>query len=184
MRGRAVVALLVVLTPALADVTATDRAGDPLPVGALARLGSTRFRNHWGAFATAYSADGKHLASLSYHEASIASVQTGAREQSFGKLEVGFEPRVAWSPDGTLVAFATHRELLVGKAVGGEAWRWRARHDSGTPEFIRALAWAPDSSRLAVATTHAPTFKTAVHGMWMFDRAGTPAHPFATIDGA
>src|SRR5687768_14038741 len=47
-----------------------DAAGDPLPPSALARLGTTRWRQYWSVVGVAWSADGKVLACATNEEGS------------------------------------------------------------------------------------------------------------------
>lgn len=88
---------------------ANDAHGDPLPPGALARLGTVRFRHGKGIEAIAYSPDGKTIASagtggsLVLHDAT-----TGKRLRTFPgkKTPNTYRDPVAFSPDRKTLAAA------------------------------------------------------------------------------
>jgi WD40 repeat protein len=88
-----------------------DQYGDPLPPGALVRIGTTRFRHYASIYSLAYSADGKLIAGGDSFE--------GAAESSI----------VVWDA-------ATGRQL---------------HRLEGHGHVVRALAFSPDSNRLAAA---------------------------------
>src|SRR5260370_42592953 len=101
----AVVSALPLLgaAPAPIDLKPTDRYGDPLPVGAIARLGTLRFRHAGQVVAVVYSPDGKLLATAGYDETVRLWETAGGKEKfSFrlnGKPNYA-PPVVALSPDG------------------------------------------------------------------------------------
>src|SRR5436853_11850 len=86
-----------------------DRNGDPLPPGAVARLGTLRFHHGDGAVAVAYSPDGKTLASGGYGDSEVRLWEAKTGEAVF-KLSNhrGYVEALAFSPDGKLLASAGH----------------------------------------------------------------------------
>ncbi len=125
----------------------TDRFGDPLPPGALARLGTVRFRSGLPVAHVAFAPDGKVLATATQNgeaDDNLGSVclwdrATGHRLRQFGARK-GPRLALAWSPDGK--ALATQEE-------NGEVRLW----DLGGKEFRRitegsvALGGAPGSDQ-------------------------------------
>src|SRR5262245_53412642 len=84
----------------------TDRHGDPLPPGALARLGTVRLRHTSAVSSLSFAPGGRRfVAGSANHTVHIWETATGrelvrfrAEEQSFGA------PAVAFSPTADLVA--------------------------------------------------------------------------------
>src|SRR5713101_9815218 len=64
-------------SPAPPKAARTDRYGDPLPEGAIARLGTVRFRHGAYVLAMAFTADGKQLLSYSTNGVRVWEVATG-----------------------------------------------------------------------------------------------------------
>src|SRR5262245_14609914 len=62
----------------------TDRNGDPLPPGALARMGALRFWHGTAAWAVAYSPDGKILVSAGEETIRQHDATTGRVVRNFG----------------------------------------------------------------------------------------------------
>src|SRR5436305_1351920 len=67
--------------------------GDTLPDGAVARVGSTRFREDGGTGSVAFSPDGKWIVTKSAHFAAVWEVETGKqvfRTSKEANASVGF----------------------------------------------------------------------------------------------
>jgi RNA polymerase sigma factor (sigma-70 family) len=135
---------------------AVDLHGDPLPPGAIARLGTVRFR---GAFLTpCFLPDGKMLLTASRASLQLWEAATGRlrREIPTGSLTVF---RVALSPDGTRVAAtgmlrATGALRVWDVGTGTEV---RTFSEPGRTADQNAVAFTPDGKLLV--TTGAGTLR-------------------------
>ncbi|HZY84554.1 MAG TPA: sigma-70 family RNA polymerase sigma factor [Gemmataceae bacterium] len=94
--------------PAAADQApraGTDRYGDPLPPGALLRLGTVRFRHGLGVYSVAYSPDGRLIASTGGDGAvRLWDAATGRLVREVTRRPQREATFAVFSPDGTLLA--------------------------------------------------------------------------------
>lgn len=123
-----------------------DSQGDLLPVGVIARLGTTRFRHMHTIVALAYSLDGKRLVSGSW-DATIRlwDASTGRELRRFSCGEEGFSS-VALSPDGKIVAGGNmKRSLFLWEATTGK----EICHFEGLENTVFGLTFAPDGKTIA-----------------------------------
>jgi len=135
--------------PEAARTIVLDRLGDPLPEGALHRLGSNRLR-HPGADQLAISSDGQTVAS-------IGNGRTFLWEAKTGKLlrELPSNDRrsfdLAFSPDGKLLATSgSYSVQLWNVATGQMLQRWRNEPDD-MPSEATAIAFSHDGRILAMS---------------------------------
>jgi WD40 repeat protein len=150
---------LLLLTPAAgADQPAaapahTDRYGDPLPDGAVARLGTLRFRHGWRIHKAFFSPDGRRFATAGDGRRSIClwDAETG-RELSRGPLFGRRDHLLGFSPDGKTLAVSDRRGpavydiRLLDVATGQEVRRFTAPHS-----LSRWALFTPDGKLLVTA---------------------------------
>jgi RNA polymerase sigma factor (sigma-70 family) len=141
-------------SPDTQRVDRTDASGDPLPPGALARLGTTRLRHGGRIYSLALSPDGRTLASRGLDgRICLWQLASGKEVACFRLAAAGdWNDTVAFSPDGKYLATATgepggtsHVGILE-IATGRKALRIRVRDGK-----VTAVAFAPDGQTLAGA---------------------------------
>src|SRR5262249_8373806 len=98
-----------------------DAQGDPLPAGAIARLGTVRLRHGYAIFDAALSPDGKLLASAGAGRGvCIWDAATGKELRSFLPKWNQHVHYIAFSPDGKLLAGSDGPVHLWDVATGEE----------------------------------------------------------------
>jgi WD40 repeat protein len=123
----------------------TDLYGDPLPPGALARLGTTRFRSGFIVYAVAFSPDGKTLAATAAgRPPCLFDRKTGKVLRQFGKKSHALA--LAFSPDGKFLAVGHNPIRLYATSTGKEVAHL-GRNPTGGLETC--LAFSPDGKTLA-----------------------------------
>ncbi|MBX9628328.1 MAG: hypothetical protein K2X82_31300, partial [Gemmataceae bacterium] len=155
---------------------------DPLPPGAVARMGSPRLRHPGGMASLLFGLDGKVLVSAHEPIACVWDAATGRLVRELGSRSDDADTDVAVGvgilADGkTLVVTGdrrTGRRTSVSRCFvwdlgrDAEARVFRVDHSKFKTPFSNPRTFAPDGSLMAEANPHG----TAVH---LFDRDGSPA---------
>src|SRR5581483_8482663 len=114
----------------VAEAKADDRR-DPLPAGAVARLGSARWRHEGDTRAISFSPDGKTLAVLSGGDGAITLFET-ATGKVIHRLP---SDRKDWHDGPYTIAFSPDCTVLASRVVGGAI----ELRDARTLKLVRTL---------------------------------------------
>jgi WD40 repeat protein len=128
----------------------TDRHGDPLPPGALARMGTTRLRGLGYRIAGAFSPDGKVLAIRTSGtfggEILLWEIPSGRLIRRFAGLG-SWNGDISFSPNGKILAVSDEKSVSLVDPVTGKQLRRLPAHS----ESLACFAFSPDSRAVATA---------------------------------
>jgi WD40 repeat protein len=140
----------------------SDRDGDPLPSGALARLGSIGLNHGGGSASAAFSPDGKILATMvasnEHQSIRLWDVATGKEVRRLEPCN-GWPLQMAFSPDGRVLAYCTHQTI----------WMWEAATGNplgkiGQLPHLKCFAFSSDGKTIAAAGGYpAPDLDYRIH---------------------
>ena len=131
------------------DADNTDRFGDPIPDGALVRLGTVRLRQRQGVMGVAFTPDGTAFASTGWGDSiRLWDRKTGKQIRHFTGTERNITFAVAFSPDGQKMASVGNKGLVRLWDVKSEKELFKTQKHTGR---TYGVAFAPDGKTFATA---------------------------------
>src|SRR4051794_7598343 len=131
-----------------------DRSGDPLPPGAVARLGTNRFRAPDGITTLAFAPDGKTIAASTRAGVYLFDAVSGKRTQRLPTTGS------SWGNSEDLLVFSPDSKRLAGRGWFSDDRRWRGvvrvwdlageklhDYDADNPVWV---GWSPGGEPLVV----------------------------------
>ena len=120
-----------------------DQHGDPLPPGAVGRLGTVRLRHHGNIHCVAYAPDGATLASSG--EGGAVFLWDRATGRELRRIDTGamLIPQVKFSPDGKILAATGHGGVGLYDVATGRSLRRLAAE-----AWVHAIHFSPDGKTL------------------------------------
>jgi len=138
-----------------------DLYGDPLPKGAVARLGTTRWRHASSVQALAVSPDGKTLATTTWQPSIRLWDMHSGRELRQLPVENGWPSCLAFSPDGKMLAVGYSDDVVRLWDVDlGRQIRCLMKHKAK----IFAIVFLPDGKSLVSAAFSDIDIDTMISG--------------------
>jgi WD40 repeat protein len=166
-----------------------DRHGDPLPQGARARLGTTRFRlSSEGDFLL--SPDGKWIALCEARSVRVCALPSGKEQARFTAADEDLEgPRIYFSPDGSTIALCASGKLTL-RRLDNLAILWESkgepdRRSEGTfsPDGKCFVSWGTDH-RAYVWETGTGKLLHKQSARWLGDRYSVTPSPDGKVVAA
>jgi WD40 repeat protein len=175
-----VVLSCIIATAAIAAEPAVDFYGDPLPAGALFRLGTVRLRAEQYSKCVAFAPDGASIATGDYDGAKIWNARTGQKLKEFRwkGYQTGASS-IAYSPDSKFIAIANEINDYVQiidtdtATVTREFKRENGSRGYGGP-IDNWIEFSPDGTKLAVMGTQAFTLYEMAGGKALFSLTPEP----------
>src|SRR5262249_55625342 len=124
-----------------------DQNGGPMPVGAVARIGTAPLQHSDRISSLAFSPDGQLIASVGNDTTvRVWDVRTGKETRRL-KRNGARDGHIVFSPDGEMIAVAAHNFIQLWNLQKSEEPRTLGGHR----DYITALLFSPDSQQLLSA---------------------------------